>query len=122
MLIYVVDDDFEFGECLVMILRGAGHEVERFFNGVEAAFAVDERVPDVVVLDILLDGPSGFGFLHEMQSYPETAAVPVVVVSSLGEELALVDWAQYGVVGVLDKARMVPEDLVKMVGCGIVEG
>ena len=63
----------------------------------------------MVFLDILLDGPDGFTFLNEMASYTDTAKVPIVVVTSL--DLAGNDLTSYGVVGVLQKDRMVPREI-----------
>ena len=66
-------------------------------------------MPDLVFLDILLDGPDGFTFLNEMVSYVDTARVPVVIVTSL--DLKGRDLAEYGVVGVLQKDGMIPREV-----------
>ena len=63
----------------------------------------------MIFLDILLDGPDGFTFLNELVSYTDTAKIPVVIISSL--DLSDKDLSVYGVVGVLDKAEMVPKDI-----------
>ena len=63
----------------------------------------------MIFLDILLDGPNGFTFLNELVSYNDTARIPVVIMSSL--DFKDIDLSGYGVVGVLDKAYMKPEDI-----------
>ncbi|MBR3322339.1 response regulator [Candidatus Saccharibacteria bacterium] len=108
-MIYVIDDDEIMAGC---IERACGElrEVKIFTNGIEAAQALDQTgVPDLIFLDILLDGPDGFTFLNELASYADTAVVPVVVVSSL--DLAGRDLSVYNVVGVLDKNTMLPEEI-----------
>ena len=64
-------------------------------------------------LDILLTGPDGFTLLNEMVSYEDTAQIPVVLITSL--ELKNRDLASYGVVGVLEKETMRPEDVRRYV-------
>ena len=63
----------------------------------------------LIFLDIMLDGPDGFTFLNELVSYTDTAKIPIVIVSSL--DFDNVDLSIYGVVGVLNKDTMVPEDI-----------
>lgn len=108
-MIYIIDDDEIMCEC---IARACGEDVEmrKFSNAYDAMNAVDEKVPDLIFLDILLDGADGFTFLNELASYTDTAKIPVVLVSSLSFEGQ--DLTGYGVVGVLDKAKMVPEEIL----------
>ncbi|MBR2659547.1 response regulator [Candidatus Saccharibacteria bacterium] len=113
MLVYIIDDDKIFAECLERFLRVAEKDmtqfiVKHFSNVIDAVAEMNGEVPDVVFLDILLDGPDGFTLLNEMASYDDTARVPIVIVSSLDIRRDLKD---YGVVAVLDKATMTPEEV-----------
>ena len=112
MMIFVIDDDEIMGEC---VARACGErEVRIFRNAIEAMGVISEGgVPDLVFLDILLDGPDGFTFLNEMVSYGDTAAIPVVIVSSL--DLSGRDLSAYGVVGVLSKDTMRPVEILEYV-------
>ena len=107
-MIFVIDDDEVMAEC---VGRASGQEFRQFANGIEAMAALDE-LPDLIFLDILLDGPDGFTFLDELVSYEDTAKIPVVVVSSL--KMAQEELAEYGVVAVLDKETMRPEDVRRL--------
>ena len=109
-MIFVIDDDRGWESYYRRILRG--YELEFFHDGVAAIGEMDGKVPDLVILDILLTGPTGFAVLNEMRSYPELAEVPVAIVSSVAmkEEMA----AQYGVVAVFDKGELVPADLLAL--------
>ena len=109
-MIFVIDDDIIMAEC---IKRATGHsEVKIFTNAIEAMGKItDDELPDLIFLDILLDGPDGFTFLNELVSYTDTAKIPVVVVSSLNLDNVNLD--DYGIVGILDKDKMVPEDIKK---------
>ena len=141
MKIFIVDDDIEFSEVVKeMILhgvkkkglrgeditdRGASNDrysdvgggdvikIEQFTNAIEAISATSEQVPDLIFLDVLLDGPDGFTLLNEMQSYGDLAEVPVVLLTSL--DFAGKDLSRYGVVEILNKSEMVPEQVNELV-------
>ena len=108
--VFVVDDDkgwLDYHERLLV-----GYDVESFGDGVAVMERMQEMVPDVLVLDILLVGPTGFSVLNEMQSYEDLARVPVIVVSSAAMDE---DLGEYGVVRVFDKGKMLPDELLEAV-------
>ncbi|MBQ3296632.1 response regulator [Candidatus Saccharibacteria bacterium] len=108
-MIYVIDDDEIMAGCIARACEGVD-AVRVFDNAIEAVQALDgAKLPNLIFLDILLTGPDGFTFLNELASYVDTAKVPVVVVSSL--DFAGWDLRVYGVVEVLDKATMTPEEI-----------
>ena len=109
-MIYVIEDDRGWENYYRRILKG--HDLKFFHDGVAAIAEMDARVPDLVILDVLLTGPTGFAVLNEMRSYPELAQVPVVVISSVSmrDEMA----QQYGVLAILDKGELTPADVVAL--------
>jgi CheY-like chemotaxis protein len=107
MLIYIVDADRHFAEYVQTLLGG-----EVFLDGVSAVTAMAERVPDVVVSAVTLVGPNALAMLHEMRSDETTIGVPVVLLADGELESNL---KSYGVVKVLNKAKMVPAELVEAV-------
>lgn len=111
-MILVVEDDLGWETYYRKLLRGfAGTEYYR--DGLAAAARLDEVAPALIILDVLLTGPTGFALLNEIQSYPELAGVPVVVVSSVGVKRR--DLREYGVVATFDKATMRPRELLALV-------
>jgi CheY-like chemotaxis protein len=70
---------------------------------------LNDELPELIFMDIVLTGPDGFSFLNELISYKDTAEVPVVVVSALNLEKYNLNI--YGVVGILNKDTMKPEDI-----------
>lgn len=113
MLVYIIDDDEVFADCLERLISGSARKplIKRFSNVISAINSMNDEVPDIIFLDILLDGPDGFTLLNEMASYSDTEKVPIVIVSSLDiKEDGLDD---YGVVAVLNKAEMTPESVKK---------
>ena len=110
-MIFIIDDDKDMATC---IKRACHKECKIFANAIDSMSAIADGVmPDLIFLDILLDGPDGFTFLHELASYSDTAKIPVVIVTSLN--LVNQNLASYGVIGVLDKDTMLPKDIKKYV-------
>ena len=107
-MILVIDDDEVMVECMKRALRA--YEVRSFSNAIEAMAEIARgELPDLIFLDVMLDGPDGFTFLNELVSYTDTAQIPVVIVSSLDFEGK--DLTSYGVVGVLAKDEMTPQEI-----------
>ena len=110
-MIFIIDDDEIMASCIKRAIKG---EAKIFGNAIDAMVEIsDGRIPDLIFLDVLLDGPDGFTFLNETASYSDTAKIPVVIVTSL--DLPRNDYSVYGVVGVLKKEEMTPEDIRKYV-------
>ena len=96
------------------VARAVKKSVRIFSNGIEAMDAISNgELPELIFLDILLDGPDGFTFLNELVSYSDTRKIPVVIVSSI--DFSGKDLSQYGVVGVLNKDTMTPEEIFSYV-------
>lgn len=113
-MILVIDDDVEMAECVRKAAKAAGtDDVKIFRNGIEAIAAIDEEMPKLIFLDVLLDGPDGFTFLNEMASYEDTAKVPIVLMTSL--DTSEMELESYGVVEKLNKSVMTPEDIMRLV-------
>lgn len=109
-MIFVIDDDEIMAEC---IARAIKKETKVFSNAITAIEALNDEVPELIFLDILLDGPDGFTFLNELASYQDTAKIPIVIVTSL--DVSNVDLSQYNVVGILSKDNMTPQEIKKYV-------
>lgn len=113
--VLLVDDDVWLLEHYTDLLSAAGYQVISAKNAVVAIDLIDKQAPDVIVLDVLLPGATGFSLLHELQSYDDTATVPVIICSGLTDDLSLDDLAPYGVRRLLDKTTMTPDDLLAAV-------
>ncbi len=82
--ILVVEDDRALAEGLAYNLERAGYRVLRAGGGAEGAALAKEARPDLVILDLMLPGLDGFGFLRSVRGGGDR--VPVIVLSALDAE------------------------------------
>lgn len=114
-MILVVEDDEWLAEQHVRTLAQAGYAADHAPHALAAMEMIDTKRPDVLVLDVFLAGPNAFTLLHELQSHPDLAKLPVILCTNAAETIPAEDAAAYGVRAVLDKTVMLPEDLVAAV-------
>jgi CheY-like chemotaxis protein len=81
-LILVVDDDPDILDALSEILEAEGYEVDRARHGQEALARIDQRRPDLILLDLMMPVMDGWEFAHALRRRPDGASYPVVVLSA----------------------------------------
>ena len=85
-LVLVVDDEPVARELLATYLTEEKFQVVMAASGPEAIEKARRQQPNVITLDILLANGSGFGTLYDLKTQPETADIPVVVVSVVDQK------------------------------------
>lgn len=83
-LVLVVDDDPDILEAICDILEVEGYRVARARNGKEALEAIDEEVPSLVLLDLMMPVMDGPTFARVLRTRPFAMEVPIVVISADG--------------------------------------
>lgn len=81
-LIYVVDDDEKLRGLLSESLRGDGHEVVVFDAAERLAEAVAQRVPDIVITDLMMPGVDGISLVRQLRSDASLNDMRIIVVSA----------------------------------------
>lgn len=81
--VVVVEDDAALRTLLTRLLREAGYETTGVGDGTELEQAMTDRAVDLVLLDIMLPGPSGLELCRRIR---ERSRVPVIMVSARGQE------------------------------------
>jgi CheY-like chemotaxis protein len=66
-------------------LARAGYEVSTAADGEEALRVANEKLPDIILLDMMLPRLSGLEVLHVLKQNPATADIPVIVLTSLSQ-------------------------------------
>jgi DNA-binding response OmpR family regulator len=84
--VLVVDDDPDVCDLVTYKLEQSGFEVRRAADGDGALREVARRVPDLVLLDIMMPGISGLEVLERWRADPATAAIPVVMLTAKAQE------------------------------------
>ena len=84
--ILIVEDDLELQELYTMMLDGVDCELVRALDGEQALQKLADPLPDLVILDILLDKVMGDEVFAQMRQVPRYAGIPVIVVSVLSAD------------------------------------
>jgi two-component system phosphate regulon response regulator PhoB len=84
--ILLVEDETPLVAVLTYNLEAAGFDVDTASDGEEALMLIDERVPDLVVLDWMLPGVSGLEVCRRLRRSPDTVQLPVVMLTARAEE------------------------------------
>jgi two-component system, OmpR family, phosphate regulon response regulator PhoB len=113
--ILIVEDE----EPLVMLLRynleAEGYLVDSTGNGEEAELKLAEDVPDLMVLDWMIPNVSGIELCRRLRAKPETAQLPIIMLTARGEETERVRGLATGADDYMVKPFSVPE-LVARIG------
>ena len=83
--VLLIEDEQNIIEAVSFILARDGWEVKTHANGQNAMDAVRARQPDVVILDVMLPGKSGFDILAEIRAEAGFEALPVLMLSARGQ-------------------------------------
>ena len=110
--VLLVEDDAWLADVTRGVLLGAGYEVDHALHAMAAIDTIDQWLPDVIVLDVLLSGSTGFALLNELQSHADTAGIPVILYTNLAEQFSHSQLTSYGVKRVVDKTTAAPHDIV----------
>ncbi|MDM8168198.1 response regulator [Roseovarius sp.] len=84
--VILIEDERNIIEAISFILSRDGWEVKTHSNGHDAMQAVRDRRPDLVILDVMLPGKSGFDILQEIRDDAELGATPVLMLTARGQQ------------------------------------
>jgi CheY-like chemotaxis protein len=84
--ILAVEDDKFLSRALNDKLEREGFDVRVAGNGIEALKMIEERTPDLMLLDIMMPKKNGFEVLEEIRLKPDTRNIPVAVLTNLSQE------------------------------------
>jgi two-component system phosphate regulon response regulator PhoB len=82
----LVEDDRALADLLMWHFDREGYDVVRTADGDEALLLAEERTPDLVILDWMIEGVSGIEVCRRLRRRPETAHVPIIMLTARGEE------------------------------------
>jgi len=85
-MIYLVEDETSIRELVTYTLKNTGFEVRGFSGGEEFWEALHEKLPQLVLLDIMLPGENGLEILKKLRGSPATRRLPVMMLTAKGTE------------------------------------
>ena len=109
--ILAVDDEPEILAALETILRGAGYEIDTASSGKEALAQATLRLPDAVILDLVLPDQSGIEVCRELRAWTQ---VPILLLSVVGDEDEKVEALDAGADDYVTKPFAVNELLARL--------
>ncbi|MDE1921014.1 MAG: response regulator [Candidatus Omnitrophica bacterium] len=83
--ILVIDDDRVSQELVHRVLQANGYEVMVAGDGVQALAVLQQKIPDLILLDVQMPNLDGYGFIRRKTSNPATAKIPVIVLTSMAQ-------------------------------------
>ena len=110
-----MEDDRSLVELLSFHLRRAEFEVETTADGEVALLLAREAPPDLVILDWMIEGISGLEVCRRLRRLPETANVPIIMLTARGEETDRIRGLETGADDYVTKPFS-PRELVARVG------
>ena len=95
--ILAVDDERHIVRLVEVNLARAGYQVVTAFDGREALAKVEAEKPDLVVLDVMMPYMDGFEVLRNLKANPETAEIPVMMLTAKAQDADVFRGWQSGV-------------------------
>lgn len=87
MVIYIVEDDMNIREIETYALKNSGFEVEGFETGLELYEQLKTRIPDLIILDIMLPQEDGLTILSTLRAKKETSHIPIMMITAKSTEI-----------------------------------
>ena len=86
-MIWCVDDDNAIRDIEVYTLETTGFKARGFTDGASMLEAIENELPELIILDIMLPGEDGVEILRKLRSSPETKNIPVIMATAKGTEM-----------------------------------
>lgn len=84
--IFVVEDDRSINDLVAYALRGEGYEVFGFSDAESLGARLEQTIPDLILLDIMLPGQDGLSLLQNLRRNPRTQTLPIILMTAKSTE------------------------------------
>ena len=89
-LIYIVEDDESIREIETIALKNSNYIVSAFENAKEFYKKLDELVPDLILLNVMLPDESGYDIVRKLRKRPATQDIPIIMVTAKTTEMDMI--------------------------------
>ena len=94
--ILIVDDEYSGRETLQSVLEGEGYNLIMAENGMQAIERAKAYQPDVILLDVMMPGMTGFEVCERIRSDPQVAEIPIIILTALDDRDSLLTGLKSG--------------------------
>src|SRR5574339_1059427 len=94
--VLIVDDEYIGRETLQSVLEGEGYELEMAENGFQAIEKARKLLPDVILLDVMMPGMTGFEVCQRIRNDPQIAEIPIIILTALDDRESLLTGLKAG--------------------------
>uniref|UniRef100_UPI003FEF0052 winged helix-turn-helix domain-containing protein n=1 Tax=Candidatus Fimivicinus sp. TaxID=3056640 RepID=UPI003FEF0052 len=108
-LVYVVDDEANIRQLAAFGLQDAGFETKDFASGSEVLHAMQQRIPDALVLDWMMPPPDGLSVCRTIRENPAQRHLPIILLTARGDEGDRVFGLEFGADDYMTKPFSVKE-------------
>ncbi|HEX9331682.1 MAG TPA: HD domain-containing phosphohydrolase [Anaerolineales bacterium] len=95
-MVLIVDDEYIGRETLQSVLEGEGYELEMAENGMQAIEKAKKLLPDVILLDVMMPGMTGYEVCQRIRNDPEIAEIPIIILTALDDRESLLNALKAG--------------------------
>ena len=85
--VLIVDDEPNIVLSLEFLMKKEGYTVESVSNGEEAMLAIAEKVPDLILLDVMMPRKDGYEVCQELRASPEWQDIKIVMLTAKGRDV-----------------------------------
>jgi DNA-binding response OmpR family regulator len=111
--VLIIEDDEFLRGVISQKLEKEGFETEAVVDAREAFESFKTKKPHIILLDLILPGMDGYEFLSRIKKNPDLSAIPVIVLSNLGEGEDIDRARNLGAADYLVKANFTPSEIVE---------
>lgn len=108
----LIDDDPDFHEMMENILRFRGYQVEHALSGQEGLQKASQGYPDLIILDLMMEGMDGFEVAGALKKRKETRKIPILVLTAKQLTPRDKERLKGEISKLMEKGRSSPADLV----------
>lgn len=95
-MILIIEDNQTQQNIMQVFLKSIGFQLISAYDGVEAFRVLENIIPDLILLDVMLPGMDGFEICRKLKSNPRTAEIPVIFITALRNQQDIIAGLQAG--------------------------
>ncbi|MDD2959302.1 MAG: response regulator transcription factor [Lachnospiraceae bacterium] len=113
-LVYIVEDDTDIREIEMIALRNSGYTVCDFENAKLFYQKLEDKIPDLALLDIMLPDEDGYEIVKKLRANPATKKLPVIMVTAKTSEIEMIKGLDFGADDYIKKPFSVMELITRV--------